>query len=289
MLGRPGAAHSAAVPSSPFIRETRPWRAIRREGQVARPGRPQAAKRRAIVLHRQRKAGRRPFQAALSGNPRVCAGTHLGHLQGRFRARQVRRTMPTASSGAEASAAASPASGRPPPGPSPIGGAAQRPGGAAAGSPDGAPRGAAPRHAEAAPKTSRSWLGALAAGIVGGAIAALALSYWALSRDGGQVAALRAQVQGMEQALAGAEGRSGDVAQLTTRVDALESDSGAAVGERPQGPDRRRSRLPMRTCKSAWTRSSPGTAGPQVQDLATRVDQLEVCGCRCRRLGRARP
>ena len=181
---------------------------------MARPGRPQAAKRRAIVLHRQRKAGRQALPGGAVGQPeglrRDAPGAPPGPLPGATGSAH----HATASSGAEASAAASPASGRPPPGPSPIGGAAQRPGGAAAGSPDGAPRGAAPRHAEAAPKTSRSWLGALAAGIVGGAIAALALSYWALSREGGQVAALRAQVQGMEQALAGAEGRSGDVAQL---------------------------------------------------------------------------
>ena len=87
------------------------------------------------------------------------------------------------------------------------------------------------------------------------------------------MAALRAQVQGMEQALAGAEGRSGDVAQLITRVDALESGSGAAVGNDLKGQIEG-IKAANADLQSAWTRSSSARA--QVQDLATRVDQLEA-------------
>ena len=126
----------------------------------------------------------------------------------------------------------------------------------------------------AAPKTPRRWLGALAAGIVGGAVAALALSYWALSRDSAQLANLRAQVQGVQQALAGAEGQSGDVAQLASRVDALERGSGAAVDEQVRGQVEA-----LKAADAALQKRldafEPGTAGAQVQDLVTRVDQLE--------------
>jgi hypothetical protein len=181
-----------------------------------------------------------------------------------------------ASPGAEVSTADSPASGGPRADTGPIGGAAQRSSGAAAGTPDAAAPRATPRNAGAAPKTSRSWLGALAAGLVGGAIAALALSYWALSRDGDRLAALRAQVQGVEQALAGAEGRGGDVAQLTSRLDALERGLGsAAVDEQVRGQVEA-----LKAADAALQKRldalEPGTAGPQVQDLATRVDQLEA-------------
>ena len=68
--------------------------------------------------------------------------------------------------------------------------------------------------------------------------AALALSYWALTQGWRAAGRLRAQVQGVQQALAGAEGRSGDVAQLTSRVDALERGSGAAVDEQVRGQSR---------------------------------------------------
>ena len=78
----------------------------------------------------------------------------------------------------------------------------------------------------------------------------------------------------MEQALAGVEGRSGDVAQLTTRVDALESSSGAAAGDDIKGQIEglKAANADLQKRLDAF---EPGTAGPQVQDLATRVDQLE--------------
>jgi hypothetical protein len=81
----------------------------------------------------------------------------------------------------------------------------------------------------------------------------------------------------VEQTLAGAEGRSGDVAQLTSRVDALESSSGAAVGD-----DLRRQIDGLKAANADLQKRldalEPGAAGPQVQDLATRVDQLEAAG-----------
>jgi hypothetical protein len=175
-----------------------------------------------------------------------------------------------ASPGAEASVTSS-LTPEQPAGPSPIGAAAQRAGRAGAEPPEASTR-AAPRNA---PKTSRSWLGALAAGIVGGAVAALALSYWALSRDGDRLAALRAQVQGVEQALAGAAGQSGDVAQLTSRLDALERGSGAAVGEQVRGQVEA-----LQAADAALQKRldavQPGPAGAQVRELAAKVDQLEA-------------
>lgn len=92
---------------------------------------------------------------------------------------------------------------------------------------------------------SRSWLAGLAAGVVGGIVAALALT-WALSRDSAEVVALRAQVDRLEQALAGVEGQSGEVAQLITRLEALEADA------------------------------EQGAAGAQLADLTARVDELQA-------------
>ncbi|HSJ96457.1 MAG TPA: hypothetical protein VLC53_05265, partial [Myxococcota bacterium] len=92
---------------------------------------------------------------------------------------------------------------------------------------------------------SRSWLAGLAAGVIGGIIAALALT-WALSRDNAEVVALRAQVDRLEQALAGVEGQGGEVAQLITRLEALESGT------------------------------EQGASGAQLADLSARVDELQA-------------
>ena len=241
---------------------------------MARPGRPQAANRRSDHPARaeESRTGATPGEAGGEGEglrpegPEVSAGPRLDAPG------SVRHAA--ASSDAEAGAASSLPPGRPLTGASPLGGAAQRASGAGAGAPDETPR-AAPRDAQAAPKTSRSWLGALAAGIVGGAVAALALSYWALSRDSAQLASLRAQVQGVEQTLAGTEGQNGDVARLTSRLDALERGSGAAVDEKIRGQVEA-----LEAADAALQKRldafEPGTAGAQVQDLATRVDQLEA-------------
>ena len=79
----------------------------------------------------------------------------------------------------------------------------------------------------------------------------------------------------MEQALAGTEGQNGDVARLTSRLDALERGSGAAVDEKIKGQVEA-----LKAADAALQKRldafEPGTAGPQVQDLATRVDQLEA-------------
>ena len=76
-------------------------------------------------------------------------------------------------------------------------------------------------------------------------MAALALT-WALSRDSAQVVAVRGQVDRLEQALAGVEGQSGEVAQLSTRLEALESGA-------EQGP-----------------------SDAQLEDLTARVDELQA-------------
>ena len=176
----------------------------------------------------------------------------------------------TASSGAEASAASSPPSGRPPPGPSPIGGLST-PGGAGAGSPDGAPRRAAPRHAEAAPKTSRSWLGALAAGIVGGAIAALAELLGTVSRrrSGGRLARPGSGYG------AGA-GRGRRPKRRCRATDHAGRCARERLGRR-RATTRARSKGLGCECGPAKRLDALEPGGrAQVQDLATRVDQLEV-------------
>ena len=242
---------------------------------MARPGRPQAANapsyRPATAEESRTEADSRRGWRRGRGS---AAGGARAYPRGRASMRQVPCAMPQLRRTPKRGAASSLPPGRPLTGASPLGGAAQRASGAGAGSPDGTPR-AAPRDAQAAPKTSRSWLGALAAGIVGGAVAALALSYWALSRDSAQLASLRAQVQGVEQTLAGTEGQSGDVARLTSRLDALERGSGAAVDEKIRGQVEA-----LKAADAALQKRldafEPGTAGAQVQDLATRVDQLEA-------------
>ena len=92
---------------------------------------------------------------------------------------------------------------------------------------------------------SRGWLAGLAAGVIGGIVAALALT-WALPRDSAEVVALRAQVDRLEQALAGVEGQGGEVAQLITRLEALEAGA------------------------------EQGAAGAQLEDLTARVDELQA-------------
>ena len=92
---------------------------------------------------------------------------------------------------------------------------------------------------------SRGWLAGLAAGLIGGIVAALALT-WALPRDSAEVSALRAQVDRLEQALAGVEGQGGEVAQLITRLEALEAGA------------------------------EQGAAGAQLEDLTARVDELQA-------------
>ncbi|HSJ98287.1 MAG TPA: mitofilin family membrane protein, partial [Myxococcota bacterium] len=68
----------------------------------------------------------------------------------------------------------------------------------------------------------------------------------ALSRDNAEVVALRAQVDRLEQALAGVEGQSGEVAQLITRLEALEAGA------------------------------EEGASGAPLADLTARVDELQA-------------
>jgi uroporphyrinogen-III synthase len=113
--------------------------------------------------------------------------------------------------------------------------------------------------------------------VVGGIVAALALT-WALSRDGGEVSALRAQVDRLQQALAGVEGQSGDVAQLSSRLEALESGSGAAVEQEVRGQidALKAADAALQERLDALGKSGDqGAAGAQLEDLRTRVDQLE--------------
>jgi hypothetical protein len=79
----------------------------------------------------------------------------------------------------------------------------------------------------------------------------------------------------VEQTLAGAERQSGDVAQLTTRLNALESSSGA-----PAGDDLKGQIEGLKAADAALQKRldavQPGPAGAQVRELATKVDQLEA-------------
>ncbi len=243
--GRPG-----GPPGSPSGSEPRP----------DRPASPEERRTEAVPGETEADKGLRPQGAGSAGRLLVEESTS---------ARQGAN-----STGPEANAASSPAPGQPGPAPQPIGGAGQHPGGAGAGSSDAPPRAAPPNRA-AAPKTSRAWLAALAAGLVGGAVAALALSYWILSQDSTQLASLRAQVHGVEQTLADARGQGGDVARLTSRVDALESSSGGAAGDdvKRQIDGLKTANADLQKRLDALERNTPGT---QVQDLAARVDQLEA-------------
>jgi hypothetical protein len=121
-------------------------------------------------------------------------------------------------------------------------------------------------------------LAGLAAGLIGGIAAALALS-WALSGDGTEVAALRGQVDRLQQALAGVEGQEGEVAQLVTRVQALESGSGSGAGEEVRGQieSLRAADADLQARLDALRSGRDrGAAGAQVSDLAARVDKLEA-------------
>jgi hypothetical protein len=125
---------------------------------------------------------------------------------------------------------------------------------------------------------SGSWLAGLAAGVIGGIVAALALT-WALSRDSADVAALRAQIDRLEQTLAGVEAQGGEVAQLTSRLEALESGSGAALDEEVSG------RIEALAAADAalqerldalGTDANQGGAGAEVAELAARMAELEA-------------
>ena len=71
------------------------------------------------------------------------------------------------------------------------------------------------------------------------------------------------------------EGQNGDVARLTSRLDALERGSGAAVDEKIRGQVEALNAADA-ALQKRLDAFEPGTAGAQVQDLATRVDQLEA-------------
>jgi prefoldin subunit 5 len=181
-------------------------------------------------------------------------------------------------SGPDAPASSSPATGGPLRGSAPTSSAGQRPSGAGAAPPLSGPPGPASRGTGAPPKWPGSWLAGLAAGVIGGIVAALALT-WALSRDNAEVAALRAQIDRLAQTLAGVEGQGGEVAQLTSRLEALESGSGAALNEEVSG------RIEALVAADAalqerldalGTDADQGAAGAQVDDLAARVDELEA-------------
>jgi hypothetical protein len=129
-------------------------------------------------------------------------------------------------------------------------------------------------------KTSRSWPGALAAGVIGGAVAALALT-WALPRDSAEIVALRAQVDRLEQAQAGVAGQDAAVARLTTRLEALEGGEG---GEEIRGQIEA-----LKAADAALQKRldslEPGAAGAQLKDLTARLDQLDAAVAAARSSG----
>ena len=264
MLGRLSSARSAAVPSSSLIRETRPWRATRREGQAARLARPQGANRRPISLHRQRKRDR--------GVPGGAGGEPEGpRPDGLVRSRawrdRLRRALPQLrrTRGARRELAA--------PGgrlaPVRSSGTTERPSGAAG------PRTRRPEPhpgCGACAKTARSWPGALAAGVIGGAAAALALS-WALPRDGAEEAACAPRSTVWS--------RRWPVSRANRRRRATDHAPGRPGARLGRGGRRDQGQIEALKAADAALQKrldafEPGTAGPQVQDLATRLDQLEA-------------
>jgi hypothetical protein len=203
--------------------------------------------------------------------------------------RPVSGQRAAASSGPGVGATSSPASGGLTGAPPKVGGAGERPSGAGAAPPVGGPPGSASRSAGAPPRWSGSWLAGLAAGVLGGIVAALALT-WALSRDSADVTALRAHVDRLQQTLAGVEGQGSEVAQLTSRLEALESGSGATPDEEVRG------RIETLMAADAALKerldalgagAGQGTASAQVADLTGRVDQLEAAIADARRGARA--
>jgi hypothetical protein len=113
--------------------------------------------------------------------------------------------------------------------------------------------------------------------VIGGIVAALALT-WALSRDSADVAAVRAQIDRLEQTLAGIEGQGGEVAQLTSRLEALESGSGTALDEEVSGRIEAlvAADAALQERLDALGTDADGAAGAEVADLAARVDELEA-------------
>jgi hypothetical protein len=92
---------------------------------------------------------------------------------------------------------------------------------------------------------------------------------------------LRAQVDRLEQAQAGTAGQSGAVAQLTTRLDALERGSG---GEELSGQIEA-----LKAADAALHKRldalEPGAAGAQLEELTARLDQLEAAVAAARSSG----
>jgi hypothetical protein len=113
--------------------------------------------------------------------------------------------------------------------------------------------------------------------VIGGIVAALTLT-WVLSRDSADVAAVRAQIDRLEQTLAGIEGQGGEVAQLTSRLEALESGSGTALDEEVSGRIEAlvAADAALQERLDALGTDAAGAAGAEVADLAARVDELEA-------------
>jgi hypothetical protein len=120
-------------------------------------------------------------------------------------------------------------------------------------------------------------LAGLAAGLIGGIVAALALT-WALSRDSGDLVALRAEVQRLQEAVGGVAGQRGGLEQINARLEALESGSSRAPDEelRAQVEALRAADADLQArLESLGPGADQSAASAQVADLAARVDRLE--------------
>ena len=168
-------------------------------------------------------------------------------------------------------AAATPPPGKPgaPPSGAP-GSSARPPSGGAGGAPGGSgPGGAAqgrPPGARTPPPgngSHRSFrngvIGGLIGALVGGIAVALALSYLSRPDPGGELPALRAQVDQLQGTVEGLEGASAPVSQLAGRIDALEQSAPPGIDEELQA------RL------DELQQTVPGVA-----NLASRIEALET-------------
>jgi predicted nucleic acid-binding Zn-ribbon protein len=144
----------------------------------------------------------------------------------------------------------------------PSGGAGAPPGGSGAG---GAAQGRPPGVRTPLPGNGshRSFrngvIGGLIGALIGGIATALALSYLWRSDPGGELPALRAQVDQLQGTIEGLQGGNATLSQLAGRIDALEQAAPPGIDEELQA---RLSELEQ--------------SAPDVADLASRIDALEA-------------
>jgi len=166
-------------------------------------------------------------------------------------------------------------SGRPP-----SGGAGATPGGSGPGGPKQGPppSGRTPPPANGSHRSFRNGLiGGLVGGLIGGIAAALALSYL-LRPDGGELPALRAQVDQLQGTVEGLEGGSATLDQLAGRIDALEQAAPPGIDEELQARlDALQQASPSALNEELQARLDElEQTAPDVADLAGRIEALET-------------